>query len=93
MYYKKQEDIPPVIKVGCVYAESYFYDGYLYLKYAENNIPSEILTEITQEEYEVNKPVVPDSEPQELPLSGTEQAILQTAITTEYMAALMEISR
>lgn len=30
---------------------------------------------------------------EESSLSETEQAILQTAITTEYMAALMEISR
>ena len=32
----------------------------------------------------------PVPEPQEPPLSATEQAILQTAITTEYMAAMME---
>ena len=93
MYYKKQGNTSPVIKAGCVYDESYFYEGYLFLKYSVGNIPSEELTEITQEEYEANKPVIPDSESQESPLSETEQAIMQTAITTEYMAALMEISR
>jgi hypothetical protein len=34
----------------------------------------------------------PEIEPQKSSLSETEQAILQTAITTEYMAALMEIN-
>lgn len=93
MYYKKQGNTSPVIKAGCVYDESYFYDGYLFLKYPGNNIPSEELTEITEEEYETNKPATPDSEPPEALLSEMEQAIMQTAITTEYMAALMEISR
>lgn len=93
MYYKKQGGEVPITKAGCVYDASFFYDGYLYFKYLENNIPSEDLEEITQEEYEANKPIISESEPQESPLSESEQAILQTAITTEYMAALMEISR
>ena len=91
MYYKKQGSEIPIIKAGCVYDAIYFYDGYLYLKYAENNVPSEDLEEITQEEYEANEPIIPEPEPQEPILSETEQAILQTAITTEYMAAMLEI--
>lgn len=63
MYYKKERNIPPVVKSGCVYEESYFYDGYLFLKYAVGNVPSEYLTEITQEEYETNKPIIPEPEP------------------------------
>ncbi|MDD3140116.1 MAG: hypothetical protein PHX08_14210 [Lachnospiraceae bacterium] len=34
--------------------------------------------------------IEPEPEPQEASLSETEQAIMQTAINTEYMAALME---
>lgn len=62
MFYKKQGNIPPVIKSGCVYEESYFYDGYLFFNYMKGNIPSEELTEITQEEYGENKPIIPESE-------------------------------
>lgn len=91
MYYKKAGNTPPVIRAGCVYEESYYSDGYIYLKYAPSNTPSEPLEEVTQEEYEANKPVMPEPEPTPEPLSPTEQAILQTAINTEYMAAMMEI--
>lgn len=59
MYYKKQGDLLPVIKTGHVYEESYFSNGYLFLKYSGNNIPTEKLTEVSQQEYEANKPVVP----------------------------------
>ncbi len=63
MYYKKQGNTPPIIKSGCVYAECYFYDGYLFFKYYAGNIPSEELTEITQVEYEINKPIIPEPDP------------------------------
>ena len=63
MYYKKYGSALPIIKAGCVYEESYFHDGYLFLKYAVGNAPSEELTEIMQEEYETNKPVIPEPEP------------------------------
>ncbi|WP_312071808.1 hypothetical protein [Anaerotignum propionicum] len=76
MYYKKQRNEPPIVRTGCVYAESYFYNGYLYLKFAVNNIPSEELTEITQEEYEANKPVIPEPE-----LEQTETELLMQANT------------
>ena len=75
MYYKKQGNEPPVIKMGCAYEESYFNDGYLFLKFAEKNVPSETLEEITQEEYEANKPTM---EEEVLTLAEpTEQEILQ----------------
>ena len=67
MYYKKQGNEPPITKAGCTYDASFFYDGYLYLKYSGSNIPSEELTEITQEEYEANKPVTPEPEPEPTP--------------------------
>lgn len=75
MYYKMQGNTPPAIKAGCAYDESYFMGGYLYLKYSQSNIPSEPLGEITQEEYEANKPIIPEpaSEP-------TEEEILQAEI-------------
>lgn len=60
MYYKKQGIQPPVIKRGSVYKESYLFDGYLYLKYQKDNVPLEPLEEITREEYEINKPVIPE---------------------------------
>ena len=73
MYYKKQGGLPPITRPSCVYDEIYIYDGYLFLKYTVRNIPSEELTEITQEEYESHKPSEP--EPQEQ--APTEQEILQ----------------
>jgi len=76
MYYKKQGNLLPEIKAGCVYEESYFYEGYTFLKYEVNNIPSEELMEITQEEYEANKPIIPEPEPPEP--TPTEQEILQS---------------
>ncbi|WP_312059992.1 hypothetical protein [Anaerotignum sp.] len=75
MYYKKPGNEPPVVKAGSVYEESYFHDGYLFLKYCTSNVPSEELIEITQEEYEVNKPFIPEPEPPEP--EPTEQEILQ----------------
>ena len=75
MFYKKQGNMPPATKAGCVYEESYFHDGYLYLKYFSGNIPSEPLEEITQAEYEANKPVVPPK-PEPTP-QPTEEEILQ----------------
>lgn len=89
MYYKKQGNEPPVIKSGCAYEESYFYDGYLFLRYSVGNVPSEELTEITKQEYAENKP---EPEPQEPPLSATEQAMFQMVISTEYMVAMMEFN-
>ena len=89
MYCKKQGNTPPVTKSGCVYEESYAFQDYLFLKYSVGNIPSESLEEITQEEYEANRPVMPAPAPE--PLSTTEQAIMQTAINTEYMMSLMEV--
>lgn len=86
MYYKKQGDIPPVIKVGCAYVGSYFCDGYLYLEYSKNNIPSEILTEITQGEYEENKPVI--SEPEPTAPEPTEQDFLQAEILLNQVTIL-----
>lgn len=63
MYYKKEGNVLPVTKVGSVYEESYLYEGYLFLKYEENNIPWEDIVEITKEEYEENRPVIPEWEP------------------------------
>lgn len=75
MYYKKQGDTPPMIMSGSVYNESYTIDGCLYLKYYQNNTPSETLEEITQEEYEANKPTM---EEEVLTLAEpTEEEILQ----------------
>ena len=91
MYYKKQGNEPPIAKAGCVYEGSYFYDGYLFLKYSVGNVPSEKLEEIAEREYAENKPIIPVPESPEPPLSPTEQAILQTAINTEYMMSLMEV--
>lgn len=63
MFYKKQGNISPTIIAGCAYEESYSYDGYLFFKYPSGDIPSEELVEITKEEYEANKPVIPEPEP------------------------------
>lgn len=86
MFYKKQGNIPPVIKSGCVYEESYFYDGYLFLKYMKGNIPSEELTEITHEEYEENKPIIPESELDTM--EPTEQDFVQAEILLNQVAIL-----
>ncbi|KXL53509.1 hypothetical protein CLNEO_07350 [Anaerotignum neopropionicum] len=83
MYYKKQGNEPPVIKSGCAYTESYYFDGYLFLKYSIGNTPSEELAEITQEEFEANKPVIPEPEPQ-----PTEQDILQAELLLNQMSIL-----
>lgn len=57
MYYKKLETEVPITKIGCVYESFYFYGGCLFLKYSDDNVPSEELTEITQEEFEKNEPL------------------------------------
>ena len=94
MYYKKQGSVPPAVKIGCAYEESYFFDGYTYLKYALKSVPSEALEEISQEEYEVNKPVIPEPEPMPPePLSPTEQTLMQMAINMEYITTMMELKQ
>ena len=75
MYYKKPGNEPPVVKAGSVYEESYFHDGYLFLKYATSNVPLEELIKISQEEFEANKPAISEPEPPEP--EPTEQEILQ----------------
>lgn len=70
MYYKKRGNEPPVVKTGSVYEESYFLEGYLFLKYCTSNVPLEELIKISQEEFETYKPVIlepelPESEPTE----------------------------
>ena len=87
MYYKKQGYEPPVIKAGCVYEESYFYDGYLFMKYSVNNIPSEELIEILQEEFEANKPAM--LEPESTTSEPTEQDFLQAEILL-YQVSILE---
>ena len=54
MYYKKQGITAPIIKDGSIYREMYFHDGYIYLRYEGKNVPSEALTEVTEEEYNLN---------------------------------------
>ncbi|AMJ40704.1 hypothetical protein [Anaerotignum propionicum] len=75
MYYKKQGNVLPEIKAGCVYEESYSYEGYIFLKYEVNNIPSEEIVEITKEEYKANKPIIPELEPD--PMELIEDEVLQ----------------
>ena len=86
MYYKKQGNIPPVIKAGCVYEESYFHDGYLFMKYSVNNVPSEELTEVSKEEFETNKPVI--LEPELIMPEPTEQDFLQAEILLNQVTIL-----
>jgi hypothetical protein len=86
MYYKKNGTKPPVIRTGCVYGESYYCNGYMYLKYSFGNIPSEELTEITQEEYEANKPIIPEPEP--TAPEPTEQDFLQAEILLNQVTIL-----
>ena len=86
MYYKKQGNVPPVIKAGCVYEESYFHDGYLFMKYSVNNVPSEELIEILQKEFEVNKPAMPVPEP--AVTEPTEQDFLQAEILLNQVSIL-----
>ena len=86
MYYKKQGNVPPVIKAGCVYEESYFHDGYLFMQYSVNNVPSEELIEILQEEFEANKPVILEPEPT-VP-EPTEQDFLQAEILLNQVSIL-----
>ena len=88
MYYKKEGNIPPAIKAGCVYEESFFCNGYLYFKYWGNNIPSEELTEITQEEFEANKPAIsepelPEPEPLEQEVLKAEMLLNQQMILSK----------
>jgi hypothetical protein len=54
-------------------------DGYKIITYSNGAVVKQSVSAVNQE-----------FEPQELHLSETEQVILQTAINTEYMAALME---
>lgn len=77
MYYKKQGNVPPVIKAGFVYKESYYHSGYLFLEYFTNNVPSEEIDEITQEEYETNKPIIKLPEPEIHPEPTETERIMQ----------------
>lgn len=86
MHYKKQGGIPPVVKAGCVYEESYFHNGYLFLKYCINNVPSEELIAISREEFEANKPVIP--EPESTTPEPTEQDFLQAEILLNQVTIL-----
>ena len=62
MYYKKRGITAPIMKNGSTYSENYFYNGYMFLKYEGKNMPSEPLVEITEEEYNQNRPIFAEPE-------------------------------
>ena len=92
MYYKKQGTMVPAVNVGSVYGELYFYDGNIFLKDEGKNMPSEPLVEITEEEYNQNRPIFAEPETPQ-PTNAdilAEVKRTQSEIIDEYTLELME---
>lgn len=83
LVFETMPEIPPVKDQVGVITGCNLETGELMIEYFDLPVPEPTPIEPIPEEPIPEEPTPP-------PLSPTEQAILQTAITTEYMAAMME---
>lgn len=78
-----------VPKRNCgIYVECSYVNGYIYLKYLDMPSGDKSLEQISEEEYNANVPIL---QPEPVPLTEQEQAILDTAVNAEYLVCLADL--